>query len=138
MVCLFLCLALSSYARHRKQIYVLTDISTVTATEGEPDDTESLIRLLLYADCFEIKGIGATYSSFKNKIYPKHIHSVINAYEQSIEQLRHYGQYPSGEELHQLVKLGNPLRGDQHIGEGKDTQLSDHLAKTMLNIKKPL
>lgn len=138
IACVFLCLALSSYARHGKQIYILTDISTVTAAEGEPDDTESLIRLLLYADCFEIKGIGATYSSFKNNIYPQHIHTVINAYEQSLEQLRRFGKYPSGEELHQLVKFGNPLRGEQHIGEGKDTQLSDHLAKTMLDIKKPL
>lgn len=136
--CFFLCIALSSYARHRKQIYVLTDISTVTAVEGEPDDTESLIRLLLYADCFEIKGIGATYSSFKNNIYPQHIHTVINAYEQSVEQLRRFGPYPSGDKLHQLVKSGNPQRGVQHIGERKDTQLSEHLAKTIMENKKTL
>lgn len=43
-----------------------------------------------------------------------------------------------GIQTNRFVKFGNPLRGEQHIGEGKDTQLSDHLAKTMLDIKKPL
>ena len=44
------------------RLLVLTDISTLCAEAGEPDDTQSLIRLLLYSDCFEIEGLAATYT----------------------------------------------------------------------------
>src|SRR5712691_4888946 len=42
------------------RLLVLTDISSLTAGVREPDDGQSLIRLLLYSNDFEIEGFVAT------------------------------------------------------------------------------
>jgi hypothetical protein len=44
----------------RPRLIVLTDISSLTAGAAEPDDGQSLIRLMLYADEFDIEGLIAT------------------------------------------------------------------------------
>ncbi len=43
----------------RPRLVVLTDISSLSAGEAEPDDGQSLIRLMLYADEFDIEGMVA-------------------------------------------------------------------------------
>ena len=42
------------------RLIVLTDISSLTAGVAEPDDGQSLIRLMLYANEFNIEGLIAT------------------------------------------------------------------------------
>ena len=44
----------------RPRLVVLTDISSLTAGVAEPDDGQSLIRLMLYANEFDIEGLIAT------------------------------------------------------------------------------
>ena len=43
----------------RPRLVVLTDISSLPAGVAEPDDGQSLIRLMLYADEFDIEGMVA-------------------------------------------------------------------------------
>jgi hypothetical protein len=52
----------ASLARDESQhrLLVLTDISSLTAGVAEPDDGQSLIRLMLYANEFDIEGLIAT------------------------------------------------------------------------------
>ena len=60
-------------AQHR--VIILTDV------ENEPDDTESLVRLMLYSNEIDIKGIVATNSThMRDRIAPETIHKVIDAY----------------------------------------------------------
>lgn len=111
--------------KERPRVYVLTDISSIKAGTGEPDDTQSLIRFLLYANEFDIEGIGVTYTSHGDTIYPQYVDSVLMAYKQSVEKLRKHGNYPLTEELTVRIKCGNPHKGTQYIGNDYRTELSD-------------
>lgn len=91
----------------RSRLFVLTDIS-----EEEPDDLQSLIRLLLYSNEIEIEGLVATLSEWKNicgtSFRPDLIHQALNAYEKAHPQLlRHSAGYPVADELRALIAEGN-------------------------------
>jgi len=58
----------SAAADQRNRVIILTDI------EADPDDTESLVRLLLYSNVIDIKGLIATTSTHqRNNVYPESI-----------------------------------------------------------------
>ena len=66
----------------KSRVIILTDI------ENEPDDTESLVRLLLYSNKFDIKGIIATTSvHMKKEVHPESVQTVIRAYARVRENL---------------------------------------------------
>ena len=111
----------------RKRVYVLTDISSLESSVGEPDDTQSLIRFLLYANEFEIEGFGATYTSHRDTIYPQYIKEVLSAYDKSINSLRLHGDFPDAQTLADKIKRGMPGKGTKYIGNGQDTELSEHI-----------
>jgi hypothetical protein len=104
---------------------VLTDIG------GDPDDQQSLIRLMLYANEFDIEGIIATASGTPSElkeavVKPELIQEIIQAYGQVQPNLsKHHPDYPGADYLLDRVKEGNPQRGLSHIGEGHDTEGSD-------------
>ena len=57
------------------RLIVLTDIG------AEVDDTESMVRLLLYSDVIDIQGLIATTSTWKRtSVSPELIQAVIGAY----------------------------------------------------------
>ena len=59
---------MSIYADEKPRYFVLTDIS------NEPDDEQSLVRLLLYANEFDIEGLVATTSVWlRDRIRPERI-----------------------------------------------------------------
>ena len=62
---LLVCLSLSAQENGKARTIILTDI------EADPDDTQSLVRLLLYANQIEIKGLVATTSCWlTSSIHP--------------------------------------------------------------------
>lgn len=98
------------------------------AGAGEPDDAQSLIRFLLYANEFDVEGLIATYTNHGQRIYPQYIRQVLNAYGQVWEKLRaHDSDYPTAEELLTKVKCGSEQIGLEHIGEGADTEGSEQI-----------
>ncbi len=103
------------------RLVVITDIG------GDPDDQQSLVRLLVHADQFELEGL-LTSSRLEHgqDTHPQLIHQQIDAYEQVYKNLRkHSASFPLPDHLRTLVQAGS---GDQHqIGEGKDTPASDWL-----------
>jgi hypothetical protein len=113
----------------RPRLAVLTDIG------GDPDDTQSLIRLLIYANEFEIEALIASASGTRGELKesvtrPDLIHNVIDAYEQVRPNLQRYAAgWPEAKQLRDCVKTGNPLRGRNHIGAGNDTAGSDWLVE---------
>lgn len=111
--------------KHR--LVVLTDI------EADPDDTQSLIRLLLYSNLIDIEGLVATTSVHqKSTVAPESIDRVIRAYGKVQPNLTlHESGFPTEEELLGLVKRGRSEYGMQGVGDGKDSEGSDWIIKVL-------
>lgn len=106
----------------KPRLLVLTDIG------GDPDDQQSMIRLMLYANEFELEGLIATASGtpgeLKEKVTkPQLIREIVEAYGQVRPNLiKHAAGYPTAGDLLARVKSGNPNRGRPAIGEGGDSE----------------
>ena len=114
-----------SSPKHR--LVVMTDI------EADPDDAQSLIRLLLYANQIDIEGIIATTSVHqKNRVAPETIHSILDAYGMvQPNLLKHEAGYPDAKSLAALVSQGLPVYGMAGVGDGKDSPGSDDLIRVL-------
>lgn len=114
-------------AAERPRLAVLTDIG------GDPDDQQSLVRLLVYANEFEIEVLLASAAGTPGELdravtRPDLIREIIAGYEQVLPNLKqHAGPWPEAETLRQRVQSGNPQRGRKHIGAGHDTEGSRFL-----------
>lgn len=117
------------------RLIVLTDI------EADPDDTQSLVRLLLYSNEIDIQGLVATTSIHKRtSVHPQSIRNVIHAYAAVHDNLlKHDASYPTAESLLALVKQGLPEYGMKGVGDDKDSEGSDWIIKTLeLDDDRPL
>ncbi|MGB8491931.1 MAG: nucleoside hydrolase-like domain-containing protein [Bacteroidales bacterium] len=112
---------MSAQVNQKNRAIILTDV------ENEPDDSESLVRLLLYSNVIDIKGIIATTSvHMKKEVHPESIQKVINAYGKvQANLLKHEAGFPEANSLLQIVKQGLPEYGMGGVGNGKDSQGSD-------------
>lgn len=111
---------ITSAAPVKPRIMVLTDIG------NEPDDSESLVRLLLYANEFDIAGIIATTSTWqRDRVRPELIDQRLDAYAQVWGNLtQHADGYPSPDMLRAARLAGAPLYGMKGVGRGHDTKAS--------------
>jgi hypothetical protein len=102
---------------NRQRLIVLTDI------EADPDDAQSLVRLLLYSNQIDIEGLVATTSVHKpDSLHPDSIRRIIEAYGKVRENLLlHEPGFPSAASLQALVHEGQPIAGLEGIGKGKVT-----------------
>ncbi|MGD8538269.1 MAG: DUF1593 domain-containing protein [Candidatus Aminicenantes bacterium] len=117
------------------RLVVLTDI------EADPDDTQSLVRLLLYSNEIDIQGLVATTSIHKrNSVHSQSIRNVIHAYAAVHDNLlQHDANYPTAESLLTLVKQGLPKYGMTGVGDDNDSEGSDWIIKTLeLDDDRPL
>ena len=113
------------YQKHR--LVVLSDI------KAEVDDTESFIRLLLYSNEIDIKGLIATTSVWKKtSVAPEAIKKLIYAYGKvQPNLLKHQAGFPTADALLKLVKQGIPKYGMEGVGKGKDSEGSDWIIKVL-------
>jgi len=112
---------------HKPRVIILTDI------ENEPDDAQSLVRFLTYANQFDVEGIIATTSVWlKNKTAEWRIHEILEAYEDVQPNLvLHEKGYPTHQDLKALTKVGIPKYGMAGVGEGKDSEGSDWIIQAV-------
>lgn len=74
--------ALQSPAAQNHRLFVLTDISSLQPGVLEPDDGQSLIRLMLYTNDIDLEGFGASSNlGHGQRTRPDLILRVIEAYE---------------------------------------------------------
>ena len=109
----------------KPRVVVMTDISNW----WEPDDQESLVRLLLYTNEIEVEGIISSTSYWRKK-HPnlKAITEIIDAYGKVRGNLaKHAPGFPEAEYLKNKVRLGSTGYGMKNVGEGKDTDGSDFI-----------
>jgi len=120
----------NQYRETGKPVLIIT-----TDIGGDPDDTQSLTRILLYANEFDLRGIIVSASGTRGElgvdtIQPGLVHRHIDAYEEVLPSLRrHDPGFPSADYLHSIVKRGNPHRGLSSIGEGHDTEASEWIIR---------
>ena len=111
--------------KHR--VIILTDI------EADPDDTESMVRLLLYSNEIDIKGLIVTTSVWKKtSVAPSSIKRVIQAYSKVQPNLiQHEPDFPEAETLLRKVKQGLPLYGMLGVGDGENSEGSDWIVNVL-------
>jgi len=120
------------------RLIVLTDISSLTAGVAEPDDGQSLIRLMLYANDFDIEGLIATSNlGHGQKTRPDLIRQVVDAYQKVRSNLQqHDPRYPPAEALAGCIKAGQEVAGQKvpveaSVGPGKDTEASEWIMRVV-------
>lgn len=111
----------------KNRLLVLTDI------EADPDDAQTLVRLLLYSNQIDIEGLIATTSVHqKSRVAPESIHAILDAYGKVQPNLSVHEQgYPVKEDLAPLVKQGLAVYGMAGVGEGKDSEGSEWIIKVL-------
>ena len=127
VVLLGISVGLTSQITPKSRLIVLTDI------EADPDDSQTLIRLLLYSNQIEIEGLIATTSVHqKERVAPETIRKILEAYGKvQPNLLKHEPGYPSSVELLSLVKQGLPVYGIEGVGKGKDSEGSEWIIKAL-------
>ena len=121
--------ATAATAAERPRLAVLTDIG------GDPDDQQSLVRLMLYANEFEIELLLASAAGTPGELKvavtkPELIREIVDAYGRVRPNLlRHAAGWPEVETLRARIVSGNPQRGRQAIGDGHDTAGSRRLTE---------
>ena len=131
----------------KPRLVVCTDIAPA---DVEPDDMESMVRLLAYADLFEIEAL-VTSVGWNCDPYPmdwmKYLGSVIRAYDLDVPKLmkrsgqkkhlslkkengcQQIGYWPSAEYLDNRFVMGSMYGGIRSIGENNDSPGSELLIR---------
>ena len=111
----------------KARVFVLTDIS------NEPDDEESLVRFLVYANEYDVEGLVATTSTWlRSNPREDLIRRQIYAYALVWKNLqRHMAGYPDKEDLLKVVATGQPGYGMESVGDNKSTPGSRMLEKAV-------
>ncbi|KAF4123884.1 Protein of unknown function (DUF1593) [Geosmithia morbida] len=100
----------------KPRVFVISDIS------NEPDDAESLVRYLLYANQFDTEGLVACTSTWmRTKVCPQDMHKIIDGYEKVVDNLNRHAHpdhpYPSADYFRSIVKEGPAVYGSQAVGD---------------------
>ena len=114
-------------AHTRPRVLILTDIA------NEPDDAESLVRLLVYSHQFRLQGFVATTSYWLNSsTHEDQIIHTLKVYGNVLPNLKtHADGWPEAEFLINNTKAGLPVYGMDGVGEGKDNDGSELLIRTV-------
>ncbi|MDP5171563.1 MAG: DUF1593 domain-containing protein [Bacteroidia bacterium] len=114
-------------ASSQNRVIILSDI------EADPDDTQSFVRLLLYANQIDIKGMIATTSCwYKSAVNPESIRRIVRAYGKVYPNLSlHEEGFPEEAVLQNLIKSGLPTYGMTGVGDGMDSEGSDWIIQVL-------
>jgi hypothetical protein len=111
----------------KQRVFVLTDIT------NEPDDQQSLVRFLVYANEYDVEGIVATTSThLRNNTRKDKIEELIKNYGEVKANLDIHGEgFPSMEYLLGITSEHLPLYSMEGVGEGKDSPGSELLIQAV-------
>lgn len=131
----------------KPRLVVCTDIAPA---DVEPDDMESMVRLMVYADLFEIEAL-ITSVGWNCDPYPtewaEYLFRVVEAYRKDVPNLMKrsgqtrflpleqentrqcIGYWPSADYVKSRCVMGSQRGGIQAIGNGNDSQGSDLLIR---------
>jgi hypothetical protein len=113
---------------HKPRVFIISDIS------NEPDDAESLVRYLLYANEFDTKGLVACTSTWmKRVVHPEDMEKIVRAYAKVVDSLNQNthpeNPYPAGDAIMSLISTGPALYGKEALEP--DVPLSEGSARLL-------
>ena len=127
----------------RKPLLIVT-----TDIGQDPDDLQSMVRLLHYADQFEFLALIANADnnepSEANRLQDTLLDQCIAAYAEIEDNLRlHSESYPTAEYLQSIVKKGTNQNGvnvpmTRYVGVGRDTEGSNRILRTVAKATRPV
>lgn len=100
---------------------------------SDPDDTQSMVHLLVSLDRVELEGFISQHAwvPYGNGAVTL-INQVIDAYEEVYPNLQvHSNKFPTASYLRSVVKVGQAEAAMHGVGEGKDSEGSEWLIKTI-------
>jgi hypothetical protein len=102
----------------KPRVFITSDIC------NEPDDAESLVRLLLYSNEFDVCGlVPCTSTWMRSAVHPEEMVKIVNAYGLVRDNLNAHvhpeNQYPAAAQLLGLIKSGPPVYGKKALEEGE-------------------
>lgn len=119
----------ASRADDRPRLLILTDIG------GDPDDQQSMVRLMLYANEFRIEGLIASAAGTPGELdeavtKPQLIREIVEVYGKVLPNLKKHAEgWPEAGDLASKIKSGNPQRGRDFIGQGHQTEGSREIIR---------
>ena len=142
LLCAILHTAFCQSGPAKPLLIVTTDIGQ------DPDDLQSMVRLLHYADQFELLALIANAdnnsANEQNILQDTLIDQCIEAYAQ-IEHnlLLHSEEYPTAEYLRTIVKKGTNQNGinvpmERYVGVGRDTEGSNRILRAVAKATQPV
>lgn len=114
-------------AQPKQRVIVLTDI------ENEPDDTQSMVRFLVYSNHWDIEGLIATTSVHqREKTASASIRQLVGAYGKVRDNLlKHEPGFPAEEYLQSIIRDGRPALGMSGVGKGMDSPGSERIIEVV-------
>ena len=111
----------------KPRVVIISDIG------NEPDDQMSFVRFLLYSNEFDVEAMIATTSTWqKAKTHAETMHELIEAYGQvRANLLLNAKGWPEASELDTRVFTGQTAYGMAAVGEGKSSEGSKAIVKTL-------
>lgn len=132
----------------RLRVIMMSDFPPIGVVKGgnvpntmksDPDDMQSMVRFLLYANEFDIEGLIASAGTFAMEAHKKNILGVLDEYEKVYDNLKKQdSKFPTADYLRSVTYEGkgnnNGInikwgRGKQPytdiVGEGKDSEASN-------------
>lgn len=123
----------------RLRVIMSSDFPPFPVTNSDPDDVQSMVRFLLYANEFDIEGLIASAVTYGMVADKRNLLAVLDKYNMVTENLRiHDARYPVADALRAVTYEG---LGNNHglkikwgcgkqswieiIGEGKDSEASE-------------
>ena len=111
---------------------------------SDPDDVQSMVRFLLYANEFDVEGLVASAGTFANVANKTNMLNMLDLYEQVYPNLKkHDPRYPTAEKLRSVAwqgrdgswgtsKVGTTSKPlPQILGAGKDSEASDNIIRVV-------
>ncbi|MFK7735061.1 MAG: nucleoside hydrolase-like domain-containing protein [Pirellulaceae bacterium] len=111
----------SDSASQRPRIITTTDLG------ADPDDEQSLVRLFVCANEFEIEGLIVSTGCWKkSQSNTQMLDKLVDAYGECFDNLRvHAKGFPSPDYLRSISVMGQEGYGMSDVGDGKDSRGSD-------------
>ena len=108
-------------AADKPRIIVTTDLG------ADPDDEQSMVRLLVSANEFDIEGLIVSTGCWKKEQHDTAmLDKLVDGYSACLENLKvHAEGYPTLEYLRSISVLGQTGYGMKDVGDGKDSAGSD-------------
>lgn len=118
----------SLYGFSQTRMIVMSDIGG-----SDPDDTQSLVHLLVSLDQVDLEGFISQHAWVPyGKGAISLIHKMIDGYEAILPHLLvHSKDFPSAEYLRSVVKQGQQEAAMHGVGEGKDSEGSEWIIATI-------